>query len=41
MVAEKKETKSVLQASAKVKHLRSSARKARLVVNEVRGKKSR
>jgi len=39
MVAEKKETKGIPQASAKVKHLRSSARKARLVVNEVRGKK--
>ncbi|MCL2845654.1 MAG: 50S ribosomal protein L22 [Chitinivibrionia bacterium] len=39
MVAEKKEVKSIPQASAKVKHLRSSARKARLVVNEVRGKK--
>lgn len=39
MVAEKKEIKSIPQASAKVKHLRSSARKARLVVNEVRGRK--
>jgi len=39
MVAEKKEVKSIPQASARVKHLRSSARKARLVVNEVRGRK--
>ena len=39
MVAEKNMEKQVPQATAKVKHLRSSARKARLVVNEVRGRK--
>lgn len=39
MVAEKNVEKQVPQATAKVKHLRSSARKARLVVNEVRGRK--
>ncbi|MCL1946575.1 MAG: 50S ribosomal protein L22 [Chitinivibrionia bacterium] len=39
MSADKKEEKKIPQASAKVKHLRSSARKARLVVDEVRGKK--
>jgi len=38
-MVEKKEIKRIPWASAKVKHIRSSARKARLVVNEVRGKK--
>jgi large subunit ribosomal protein L22 len=38
-MADKKEEKKVLQAFAKVKNIRSSARKARLVVDEVRGKK--
>ena len=36
---DKKEEKKVPQAFAKVKNIRTSARKARLVVNEVRGKK--
>ncbi len=33
------EEKKIPQATARAKHIRSSARKARLVVNEVRGKK--
>ena len=33
------EEKKIPQATAKAKHIRSSARKARLVVDEVRGKK--
>jgi len=38
-MVDKKEEKKIPQASAKVKNIRSSARKARLVVDEVRGKK--
>jgi large subunit ribosomal protein L22 len=39
MVDKKVEEKKIPQATARAKHLRSSARKARLVVNEIRGKK--
>ncbi|MDR0303714.1 MAG: 50S ribosomal protein L22 [Chitinispirillales bacterium] len=38
-MVDKKEEKRIPQAGAKVKNIRSSARKARLVVDEVRGKK--
>jgi len=38
-MVDKKEEKKIPQANARAKHVRSSARKARLVVNEVRGKK--
>jgi len=38
-MVDKNVEKKIPQASARIKQLRSSARKARLVVNEVRGKK--
>ena len=38
-MVDKKEENKIPQAIAKVKNIRSSARKARLVVDEVRGKK--